>query len=369
MQYESLVGLIYEAAAAPELWVKVLEGLAEIGDGEGGLLFVTTADSGRYNVPRYLCSPAVSALVSELVEPRWIKLNIRDRLTARREPKFLTDLDVFTMEELDRSPYYVEFLRPRGFGWVASAAIHSLNDDIFVFTVERAHRKGPVEPERVAKLNIIQPHLARSALLSAHLGMTRAQTAADALGATDVPAAVLDRSGRAIAANSRLDRCAPALEIGAKGAIRLAQPRARGLFESALTSGRSGKRLVQSIPIAGSARTLPFIVHLVPLHGSARDLFSRAEWILFATLPSSSGSTPDAKILANLFNLTAAEARVARHLVAGGSVAEIAQELSVQTNTVRAHLKSVFSKTGVRRQAELASLLARTAGGAAAVSY
>jgi DNA-binding CsgD family transcriptional regulator len=366
MQHESLIGLIYEAAAAPELWVKVLEGLAEIGDGEGGLLFTKTADGGRHDVPRYVCSPAISRLAAESVEPRWLRLNIRDRLAARREPRFLTDLDAFTIEELDRSPYYVEFLRPRGFGWVASAAIHSVSDDIFVFAVERAHRKGPMEPERVARLNMTQPHLARSALLCAHLGMTRAQTAADALGATGVPAAVLDRSGRAIAANSHLDRCAPAIEIGAKGAIRLTQPRARGLFESALASGRGGKRLLQSIPVAGSGRTLPFIAHLVPLHGSARDLFSRAEWILFATLPSSSSATPDAEILANLFDLTAAEARVARRLVTGDSVAEIARELSVQTNTVRAHLKSVFSKTGVRRQAELASLLARTAG---AVSY
>ena len=359
MQRESLVELIYEAAAVPELWVKVLDELAEVGGGEGGQLFTATANRGRYDIARHICSPAISSVAAQWVQPHWRDLNIRDRLLATRELRFVTDLDVFTVEELDCSPFYVNFLRPSGLGWVAKTAIHSASDDTIVFTVERAHRNGPVEPERIAELDKLQPHLARAALLSASLGLARARTAADALGATGVPAAVLDRSGRVIAANSHLNSCASALTIDANKAIRLAQPVARERFEEAIALGRGNESGARSIPIAGSAWTSPFVVHLVPLRGSARDVFNRAEWILFATFPSSR-SIPDVEMLETLFDLTAAEARVARRLVAGGSVAEIARELSVQTNTVRAHLKSVFSKTGVRRQAELASLLARS---------
>jgi DNA-binding CsgD family transcriptional regulator len=39
--------------------------------------------------------------------------------------------------------------------------------------------------------------------------------------------------------------------------------------------------------------------------------------------------------------------------------AEVADELDVSTETVRCQLKSVFAKTGTRRQSELARLLSR----------
>jgi DNA-binding CsgD family transcriptional regulator len=55
--------------------------------------------------------------------------------------------------------------------------------------------------------------------------------------------------------------------------------------------------------------------------------------------------------------LTPAEARVAGLIAEGRSVEEITGSLSVSSNTVRTQLKSVFTKTGVGRQAELVTLL------------
>src|ERR1700761_3292441 len=119
MQRESLVELIYEAAAVPELWVQVLDELAEVGGGEGGQLFTATANRGRYDIARHICSPAISSVAAQWVQPHWRDLNIRDRLVATRELRFVTDLDVFTVEELGCSPFYVNFLPPSGLGWVA----------------------------------------------------------------------------------------------------------------------------------------------------------------------------------------------------------------------------------------------------------
>jgi len=55
--------------------------------------------------------------------------------------------------------------------------------------------------------------------------------------------------------------------------------------------------------------------------------------------------------------LSPQETRIVLHLVDGGSVATCADALGVAESTVRTHLKSVFAKTGVRRQAELRTLL------------
>jgi len=55
--------------------------------------------------------------------------------------------------------------------------------------------------------------------------------------------------------------------------------------------------------------------------------------------------------------LTEAEAKLAYFLVEGGTLASYALTTSLSRNTVRSYLKSVFSKTGATRQAELIRIL------------
>ena len=64
-------------------------------------------------------------------------------------------------------------------------------------------------------------------------------------------------------------------------------------------------------------------------------------------------------LLCALFGLTAAEARVAAEIASGAGFDAAAARLNVNRETARSHLRIVFDKTGKRRQAELASLLAR----------
>lgn len=61
--------------------------------------------------------------------------------------------------------------------------------------------------------------------------------------------------------------------------------------------------------------------------------------------------------LCQLYELTPAEARVARIMVNGGSTHEIAEHNHTSVHTVRNQIKSVFAKTGATRQAELTILL------------
>lgn len=67
-------------------------------------------------------------------------------------------------------------------------------------------------------------------------------------------------------------------------------------------------------------------------------------------------------LLHKLFDLSAAEARVAVQLARGRSPREVAGALHISTNTVRTHLARIFAKTGVQRQSQLTSLLVSTLG-------
>jgi DNA-binding CsgD family transcriptional regulator len=61
--------------------------------------------------------------------------------------------------------------------------------------------------------------------------------------------------------------------------------------------------------------------------------------------------------------LSPQETRVALHLIDGGTVTSAAECFGSAESTIRTHIKGVFSKTGIRRQAALPSLLSGAARG------
>ena len=63
-------------------------------------------------------------------------------------------------------------------------------------------------------------------------------------------------------------------------------------------------------------------------------------------------------VLVEVYGLTRGQAEVARSLFAGHSVEETADTLGLSLNTVRTHLKHIFSRCEVRSQRELLHLLA-----------
>jgi DNA-binding CsgD family transcriptional regulator len=63
-------------------------------------------------------------------------------------------------------------------------------------------------------------------------------------------------------------------------------------------------------------------------------------------------------VLRELYGLTPGQAEVARRLHSGKSVDETASDLELSPNTVRTHLKQIFSRCEVKSQAELLHLLA-----------
>lgn len=63
------------------------------------------------------------------------------------------------------------------------------------------------------------------------------------------------------------------------------------------------------------------------------------------------------EMVRQLFGLTGSEAALALLLANGFTLDEAAVELGIRKNTIRAHLRSIFAKTGVRRQTTLIHLL------------
>jgi len=62
-------------------------------------------------------------------------------------------------------------------------------------------------------------------------------------------------------------------------------------------------------------------------------------------------------LLAKRYGFTPTEREVAQQLAAGADLGSIAERLGITLNTVRGHLKHLYTKAGVHRQAELVAKL------------
>lgn len=349
---EQLVDQIYESSFTPERWPGVLDRLAQIAGARGGVLFAantqvmnwTASASIRENMARFAASGGLT------------RGQRRTRLFGARHPGFMTEHDLYAPDELDVDPIYRDVLRSVGLGWAAATAIPLPTGDMLVFSLERDYARGPVERAIVQQLDALRPHLARSALVSARLQLERARAAAEALALIGLPALVLDSAGRALAANQLIQALTGFVRWRAMDRVSLEDRSADALLQRAIAgTGSTTAAPVRSIAVRDADALM--VAHVIPIRGAARDLFVRSAAAL-VMMPVARPQAPSAELVQSLFDLTPAEARVARGLADGATLDDLASAGGVARSTIRTQLRAVMEKTGCRRQAEVAALLA-----------
>lgn len=350
---EKLIDEIYEAAFIPEKWEELLQSMADIADCRRALMFATNGTEARGG----FSTPATRQLAEEFIGEGWMARNsLGQRGLNWGVPAFVTDFDLFTPEELETDSFYQEFLRPREASWCTGAVLKSPSDDTIIISLHRAYEEGPVERSRVDRLTALRPHLGRATLAAARLGLEQAKSTVTALAAVGLPAAALSRAGQLRAANALFEPLLPALVADHADRLRFVHRGADVLFADALRRGNAGLRAGLSFPVPAREPHVPLVMHLVPIRRAAQDIFSSVSWLLVA-IPVSQSGTLDTRLLEGLFDLTPAEARVARGILFGKTMAQIAADHAVSPETTRSQLKAVLAKTGTARQSELASLL------------
>ena len=353
---DDLIDRIYECSVMPEAWPTVLDDVAALAQSTGGLLF-----SARKAL-HWTASDSVADAFDAYVNDGWFgKCSRRVCIMSQEAPSFFVEHDFWNEEQLSADPVYRDFFRPRGLGWSAGTGLHLPTGDNIVFSVERAFSDGPIEPENVARLNMIRPHLARSALVSARLQLKRAQGATEALAALQLPAFLLSEAGEVAEASAMSDAVADHIVWGSKGRLRLTDKRADTILTDALAGlAQNTDHAVRSFPLRGPSGQPEQVAHVVPVRRSAHDVFGDS-YALMLLVPVASERVPTATLMRSLFDLTPSEARVAKGIASGETPEAIAAAGDVAISTVRSQLSRVLEKTGCTRQADLASLLARIA--------
>jgi DNA-binding CsgD family transcriptional regulator len=228
---------------------------------------------------------------------------------------------------------------------------------VVLFTLERSLDMDPFDSHDLAQLDAIRPHLARASLMAARLQMQQAEATVAALTALGLPAAVLSGNGVVLAVNALFESDAAFLKPAAFGRLVVATLEAHALLQ-AMLPGQQSSPEIRSLPVRPQEPDGPAaVIHVIPLERAAQDIFSSGSALVVVTNLSREGMVPDDGLLRGLFDLSAAEAKLATGLAGGRSLQDIATTRSISMATARSQLAQIFRKTGTGQQSELVALL------------
>lgn len=345
-----LIERIYEAAALPALWPAVLQDIAD-DVGAFGSALIARSPHVTTMIPSIRVGPVCEAFVTE----GWAAdVGYAAPLLAEQHPGFRAETAYRTVDEIERLPVHREFYAPRGLIAGVGTVIQGTRDDLLQVAIEGFPSHAAAE-QAVPVLDVFRAPLARALSLTSRLGDAQTTRTVAALDLAGVAAAVVSGDGRLRAANELFTARLGDGVIDRPGGLRFADRFLQTQFADTLVALRAGAQ-VRSIAVAGAGDQPACVIHLLPLKRGARDVFGW-DGILLLLAEAANASVPNADLLRLLFDLTPTEARLTRHLVEGRTPAEAAAMLRITEATARTHLRRIFAKTGVRRQAELVRLL------------
>ena len=363
---------IYDASVHPERWNGVVAAIAASFGSSKGLLFTPflAPQHGGLIFPVGIDEAALQLWASSYIDQDiWAQ-----RVQARglwRAGVVLRDQEIVPREEFLASPFYREFLSTIGIGRLCTGIIFEGTPGLPATAVSifRDAHEPSFDRADAQWMKLLVAHVSRGLGLMQRLDTARLQI-------TSLLAS-FDRLNFGVVL---LNDSMQVLHLNQAG--QAVMSRRDGIFINANRQLESNVATKQSRSLSHwltTIRDTPAVEQEHFLEGCriVRIEGKRHYSIQCAAVPSASLWTaqneevryvvfvidpsvlqlPSAARLVNVFGLTQAQAKVAREFAGGGSYKEVARRLRVSVETVRSHIKDIYPKTRVKRQADLVRLV------------
>jgi DNA-binding CsgD family transcriptional regulator len=357
-----LIGEIYEAAKAPDAWRLFLEHLLGTAKGVAAGFHVHDVASNSGNV---LVDVGGDAAYVQKYREYYAGINPWSKSNARQ----MQDGQVFVglaKRDLEGSEYYEDFWRPQGFNDSLNACVVRDGSIRGALIAIRAVGAPEFGTEEIRLFQILAPHLMRAVQLQGFLerAVSTRDALLDALNRVSYGVIVIDDKHKVLAINASAqmvvdERDGLLLDADELCATdKRTQPDFHRAVQGAIaTTLGVGFGAGRSLELPRRTRDRPLSVTVSPL-GVATSALQQpkpAAVVLLSADPDRVSIREDT--LADLYDLTPTEARVATALALGKDIDGISSGWQVSINTVKTHLKRIFDKTGTHRQGELIALL------------
>jgi len=352
---EGLSSRIYEAAIVPAEWETFLDAATIEASAMGAALFTSGGKAQRS-----ILTKGLVPIWRDFNTNGWSVSNPRlDKAMERPTTHFVRDTDILPPEVFQKHPFFTEFCAKWGMGEALGAFFQLPSESMFILNIERSKAAGPYSDQDVSNFNRLRADMGRAIDLTTRLAYQQYENTTSVLNAVGVAAAVIDHRERLLSANPLFEKLIPHIALDTNGRLRIASKAANALFKDALLrlapehwTGTLGSIAIPPVVDTHAGAVL----HVLPIRGLAHDIVTGgACLIVVSTLDGT--SLPAEQLLRNLFDLTAAEARVARALIASsGSYVAVAKSLDIGLETARTHAKAIYRKTGISGAAELIAM-------------
>ncbi len=354
-QYARLIAQLDRTSHEPLAWRDVCDALANLVNATGGALFPFDEDNRGWVIPH---SASLSHALQQYFVGGWYRGHLRpEHLSVAISRGSISDENFISKQDMARHPFYTEYLASCGLMWFAGITLN-VTGHYWCATVHGPSDRGPFSPTDIDLLARARADLIAAAERAATLGHGRLRSLDHVYGACGQGAVLLKPSGKISWHNTQATQL-----LGDAGITiddRLVSDDA--LLDAKLqrlarfmARFRCWPETVTPPPILVSApggRTL--CIDMIPFASDFQMLLHGASMLVTVREVSKVPRLQDEA--RERFKLTKREVELLSHLLAGLSVAETSAKMNITVHTVRQHLKSVFAKTGTRRQSELVSL-------------
>lgn len=366
-----LLGTLYDAASDPALWGQFLRLLGEkTGATSAALVMYDAAHQSYALSSHWRFDPEAVRLYGE----HYGSLDIwAQRALSKRASLVCTSETLSPSSELICTEIYHDYMTHFGIEHGMFALFENTGSRLASCSLFRDSSRGSFQASQLELLRSLAPHVQRAVKLHARFSELRGQSVALETALDSVPTGVifLGPDGKVVFINrsaSDLISENDGLWLDASAALRAERQAESDLLTRTIQQAAQN---CQGPPMGGailvSRRTRPPLQVLIsPVSQSTVPTFWTAQPInaVVFVLDPSRRQRPAMDLLRALFGLTSAECRVALLLSDGHAPKEIASMVGVTENTVRSQIKSIFLKTGVKRQGELIRLLLTNPGAA-----
>jgi len=273
--------------------------------------------------------------------------------------------EIIDSEKWMRGEFFRQYVEPRQVRYVLAADIHGEEGREFRLRFTRPTDLEDFSASDKALVQALIPHFKRALNLHTRLGQmeTEMKLYANVMCSMLVGSVILDGAGAVLRSNSVAQAIlaeSDGLRLGAGGLsaeYRSEDRELQRLIRQALGMPADQPAIAEALSVTRPSGRAPLslLIRPIPL-SECSDGPNRPTAAVFVRDPEKK-LHPSFELVQRLFHFTPAEAKLALLLADGLSLDEAADEMAVRKNTARAHLRSIFSKTGVKRQITLVRLL------------
>lgn len=355
---------IYAAAVDPASWQTAVESVCqEFPDGRGVLLHHDLEQgTGTFSITAGCWDAAWIDAYNRYysqINP-WLK-NLKKRPVGLAVPAEY----MFARQDLLKTQFYNDFLKPQNTMTGVGVTIEQNADRFVAISVLLSEKASRRETKNVSLLQYLAPHFRRAMQINHQLTQAREQGRLLEAGFDHLTAgfALLDKDARVTFSNAAAERIFAAADgLRLDGSGRIVSISAR----TTATLRKYASDAANFLSAAGTGGTLRahrpsgrrdyhlLVAPLRPQTSLFRGTLSSAA--LFIRDPEANDQR-DAAHLCAIFGITPAEARILRQLLDGHTIKEIHDRQKISVNTIKTHMKNLFSKLGCTRQSELIRLV------------